>query len=256
MTDVDENAIKVPTDPEFDLPTTASGDGGDSAAICGTLLTVAWWYPVPEQIGRYVEGETPVRHPNSDKWYGLPWRFSRDQLIGLLCGLIIRRRNFLCRATGWRLFEMHTQRWLVLAWNKYRNHVYPSLEEHLEKSTRDVKWRPEEKFPDICGPEVLALWIRFWRFYPLWPLLWILDLDTLFGSISWHWREDRVSRNHLLVLLAGRASMPTPVMALARWIAPVDEMILKWQAHCRVIGEVDLTPEFKRAFTRDGGLYG
>src|SRR6185369_6729494 len=68
-------------------------DGGDTAAILGTLRTL---YPI--EIPLYdipsFASSIPARHPDLNKWYGQPDRFSRDQLIPAICGIINSTKGF------------------------------------------------------------------------------------------------------------------------------------------------------------------
>lgn len=213
------------------LPLTEGADGGDSCATAGNLLVTGFQVP----IQYYLMNGEPVRHPDKNKWYGRPGRFSRDQLVALLCGMAIDRRNEWARE---KLFSMHRKRWFVLAWNRIRNHVYEDYEEHRTKSTPDVAHRPEPKFPDITGPEVWALWIRVWRMWILWPLLLIFDLENLVGTLHWRWfRDDRVTRNHMLTTHVGREVMPTPWSYLSYRLTPWTDLRARWKAHCEATGE-------------------
>lgn len=213
------------------LPLTNGEDGGDSACIAGNLLVTGFQVP----IQYYLMGEEPVRHPDQNKWYGRPGRFSRDQLVGMLCGMAIDQRNQWARLA---LFRMHQQRGFCLAWNKIRNHVYETYEEHRVKSTPDVAWNIEPKMPDICGPEVWALWIRVWRAWYLYPLLLILDLENFVGALHWRWfRDDNVARNHLLTTHVGRKVMPTPWSWLSYRLTPWADLKARWKKHCEACGE-------------------
>jgi hypothetical protein len=213
------------------LPLTDAGDGGDSAAIAGNLLVAGFQVP----IQYYLMNGEPVRHPDKNKWYGRPGRFSRDQLVAMLCGMAIDRRNEWARE---KLFSMHKKRWFVLAWNKIRNHVYEDYEEHRVKSTPDVAHRPEPKFPDITGPEVWALWIRVLRIWWLYPLLLIFDLETLGGALHWkYFRDDNVARNHLLISHVSKKVFPTPWGLIAFYITDFVELKKRWKKHCESCGE-------------------
>lgn len=187
-------------------------------------------------IQHYLMNEEPVRHPDQNKWYGRPGRFSRDQLVALLCGMAIDRRNQWARL---RLFRMHQKLGLVLAWNKIRNFQYETEEEHRVKSTPDVRWNMEPKMPDICGPEVWALWIRVWRVWILYPLLFLFDLETLAGTLHWRWfRKDNVARNHMLVAHVSRKVMPTPTSWLSYRLTPWKDLKERWKRHCDATGEI------------------
>lgn len=230
---------------QYGLPVTKSGDGGDSAAIIGTLMTVDDNYDTPANIVMYTNDATPVRHPDTDKWYGRPWRFSRDQLIALLCGCINRQKNELATYVGKKLFDFHVDRWLLSAWNTIRNFQYPTESEHKLKSTPDVKWNPEPKTPDFTGPEVWGLWIRFWRTYPLYPLLLIFDLETLVGSILWRVKpRNDITRNHMLVMITQKNCMPTPISWLSLKISNKKDLTDRWWRYCEAVGEENTAARF------------
>lgn len=250
----------------FDLdgfPVTNSGDGGDSAAQWGNLMAINPTAGLAKLATAYLGQETPLRHPDKNKWYGLEWRFSRDQLVAYLCGLIGMKRAGLAglEVATLRLFKMHRRQWFLLAWNRYRNHVYPTLVEHMAKATPDVYWRPQPKFPDVTGPEVWALWLRLYLegrpFFLLRPLIWlalnVLDLETLIGSVHWRFRKDRVTRNHLLTTIVSRASSPTVTSWLNFKISPTAELIERWSAHCEATGELNTAPLFRSVVETMGG---
>jgi len=218
-------------------------DGGDSAAIAGNAWAVN---KMAVTTDFFMNSKGPVRHPNAYMWYGRPNRFSRDQLIAVLCGLcmkVSKHWGAVERASVvWALHYLwawHLGRFLLFTDNTKRNFVYDSPEEHRLKATPDVPYRPEWKMPDFTGPEIWALWIRCWRAKWLWPLLIILDLETLASAISWRFfrRNDTVARNHLLITLVSTSVMPTPTSWLAKWITPVEELKNRWRLHCDQHGE-------------------
>lgn len=213
-------------------------DGGDTMAILGTI--VALWPPwldesatfggisIGDAKARIVDCVAPylVRHPDKMKWYGQPDRFSRDQLIPLICALPKMPRplaNF--------VREQHARNAYLCAWNTRKN---------------GEMFAPR-KTPDLTGPEIWALWIRVFR--PKWArlVLWLLDVETLIGSISWRFRRDRVSRNHMLVLLFSRDHSPTFVSRIAYRIAPWPKMLSGWRDHCDAVREFQTAALFDMA---------
>jgi hypothetical protein len=212
-------------------------DGGDTCAILGTIVTLwpKWRGGIPFNGITFDDaklklfdciGAGLVRHPDPLKWYSHPDRFSRDQLIPLICALRklpVPTRQFVRRK--------HAANAYLCAWNTRKNGVM----------------NPPRKMPDFTGPEVWALWIRV--FQPWWGLLvlWLLDVETLIGSITWHFRRDRVSRNHMLVLLYSRDVRPTITSRIAYAIAPWKKMINAWRAHCDAVGEFQTAPLFDMA---------
>lgn len=191
-------------------------DGGDTAAIIGTFAALTCQKPFC-QFPWDRKWNKPLRHPDKSKWYGQNDRFSRDQLIPLLCMLVEFPHSVLAEMA----FKAHSMRGFLLAWNSRKN------------GSMDAP----KKFPDLTGPEIWALWIRVWR--PRWRylVLWFLDLELLGGSIHWKFRKDRVCRNHMLSLIICRRRMPTWVSKLAYWLTDFDDLIGRWKAHCEAVGE-------------------
>lgn len=199
-------------------------DGGDTAAILGTImalspaLTALIVEPLPEACPYDIVYAQPLRHPDRKKWYGLPWRYSRDQLVAMLCGAM---------TVGLSLdgvFRAHRSRWFLTAWNTRKNGVV------------DTPW----KFPDITGPEVWALWIRYHR--PWWGrlALSILDVETLVGAITWRWfqpKTNQICRNHMLVSIVMRRIQPSLLTPLIQAINDYPELIARWRASNEATGE-------------------
>jgi len=200
-------------------------DGGDTAAIVGTLIackdTHIAWDKLLYMRGLLVKPDAPVRHPDSSKWYGKPDRFSRDQLIPILCSYLV---------DAWydspiRLYKLHKKRKFLRAWNTRKNGAV------------DVPLKPGGA--DFTGPEIWALWIRIYKPWGGIIILHLLDLETLFGSIHWMFRKDRVTRNHMLVCLMGMEYQPTWTMRLAYWLNDWPDLIKRWRDHCKAVREYD-----------------
>lgn len=209
-------------------------DGGDSAAIVGTIEACGG-----ETVGldNFITNFGPVRHPDSSKWYGKLNRFSRDQLIPLICAGIYNGKyaaiDYLCR--------MHKRKWFMTAWNRVPNYVMD--EEYT-------------KFPDICGPEVWALWIRYK--YPQSRVanfsLQFLDVQTFIGAVQWRLLpKNQLTRNHMLVSLVLRDCQPTIFGWLVWKINDWAKLIGLWSEHCRVSYEYDTTEYFQYALNEFQG---
>jgi hypothetical protein len=85
-----------------------------------------------------------------------------------------------------------------------------------------VDWRvAKRKIPDLTLFEQWALYIRgFWPYsFFLWPLLFVLDIETLLGSCIWRTRTEDPNKddviNHCSVCIYGMLRMPTLTMWLA-----------------------------------------
>lgn len=202
-----------------------SYDGGDTAAIIGTIRAlVPYMYNITCPMAQCI----PIRHPDSTKWYGQKDRFSRDQLLAVLCG-DLNQDDYNVPF----IYESHKRKYFLTAWNTKGNGQMDML----------------DKFPDICGPEVWALWIRIMS--PWWSrvLLPLLDIQTLIGAIQWRWftpATNRVTRNHMLVCLATRSNSPTVTSRLACWINDWQDLVNRWEAHCEAVGEYPTAELFKK----------
>lgn len=211
-------------------------DGGDTAAIIGTLMAlgdpsdIAKGFPSRLSLMRamLIRDRGPVRHPDESKWYGQPDRFSRDQLIPLLCSYVASP-GFEQR----KLFYFHEKNNFLRAWNTKKNGVMDA----------------PLKTPDITGPEVWALWARVnqgpWWLKVLLPLL---DIETLVGSILWRFKRksNRVCRNHMLVCIVGMKRYPTIVMRLAYHLNDWPDLCDRWDAHCRAVKEYPTADLFRQ----------
>lgn len=202
---------------------TGDWDGGDTAAILGTLLACSSFrlVGVVNMISHLIDPVSgrPRRHPSKSVWYGQPDRFSRDQLIPIICAAV----RWGPEHNQWSrdFFKAHKRRWFLTAWNTRKNGAMDAA----------------RKFPDLTGPEVWALWVRAYRVWWLRPVLGILDLELLVGAISWRWRESNVTRNHLLVSIACRKHWPTFISRLAWRITPRADLLRRWHRHCVIVGE-------------------
>jgi len=203
-------------------------DGGDTAAILGTL----WFFQELSTHGLpFSIAGIPLRHPDTTKWYGRPDRFSRDQLIAVLCGM---NESYFPEDLD-RLYIAHKRRYFLTAWNTRKNGVMDA----------------PKKMPDFCGPTVWALWLRLLQ--PRWArlVLWAFDLELLASAIHWRfWRKDRVSRNHMLTSLAAYTYSPTWVSRLVFRLNDWDDLIERWTDHCEAVGEYQTGHLFKSEIER------
>lgn len=207
-----------------------SYDGGDTAAIMGTIIALAPMFArlvLPELPMR---NGIPLRHPDIMRWYGQEDRFSRDQLIAVLCGLV--SGGHYLPGDVLALKAAHSKKYYLTAWNTKGNGA-------MDMPT---------KFPDICGPEVWALWQRILK--PWWAksVLWLLDVQTLIGALQWRFFEpksNRVTRNHMLVCIITMYYMPTVTSRLACWINDWDDLVNRWAEHCAAVGEYPTADLFR-----------
>lgn len=100
----------------------------------------------------------PRRHCDGTKWYSSVNRTSRDALTPYLCYIssvaAFKKQEFL------QLLLQHAKRLFLFAWNTRKNFQYPTLTEHLQRSTADVRWNYRWKVPDVCGPDIWAIYLR------------------------------------------------------------------------------------------------
>jgi hypothetical protein len=191
-------------------------DGGDTAAIIGTCLALRLSNVegvfLPDLRRKLITEDGPVRHPDKSKWYGWPDRFSRDQLVAILCSYVTHFDQ-----SAETLFRHHKKKLFLTAWNSKKNHALDA----------------PKKMPDLTGPEVWALWIRIFKPWWWWMVLWALDLETLLGAIMWKFRKSRITRNHMLICIVGLSNLSTPIMDLAYCINDWDDLIERWTKHCQ-----------------------
>lgn len=190
-------------------------DGGDCAADLGTVMALnpsaIPLRPIPWD-DLYMQ---PLRYWDITKWSGLPNRFSRDQLIPLICGFIRIPTNI----SADKLFSAHKKRLLLTAWNTVND----------DGSAKS--W--PASMGDPCGPEVWALWIRLLTPWWGWFVLWFLDLQTLIGAVQWRWFTDptnQLTRNHMLVSITAKRVMPSPTsLVIYYMLNDWPDLIERWR---------------------------
>jgi hypothetical protein len=178
----------------FGMIVQADMDGGDSCNRLGMYYFGLWCryhqeqdlFPVAMEFAKKaalleVSAGKYVRHPDPLKWYSSPDRTSRDQLIPLICAF----GAFGITGALKRLFN------------------------EMPKVNKD-----------IFGPAHLALFIRAFNWFPLWPVLWLTDLWMLFGVLIDLYKQrdpNEVDDNNCIIMhLFAHKFLPTPVSWLAR----------------------------------------
>lgn len=150
----------------------------------------------PKQDGNF------IRHPGpgADFWSD-PKQFSRDQQIPLIIALGAYKEY----AILWRMFKAHIKRFF-----HYQN-------------------------KDIACVEILSLYSRAFKMWPLYPLIIIGDIWTLFNTFNRcglipRWKEETSEfvklnnddvgddKNHIMCLLQAKLWYPTPISFIASWI--------------------------------------
>jgi hypothetical protein len=202
-------------------------DGGDTAAIMGTVYALGKDFPSVLQYP--FNNGAPIRHPDTTKWYGQPDRFSRDQLIPVLCDLVANDSVIPLLETS------HRKKYFLTAWNTKKN------------GAMDV---PDKK-PDITGPTVWALWLRYKR--PWWArlVLGLCDLQAFVSALDWRFRrKGRVCRNHMLVSVIAYKYMPTWISQCTYRLNNWDDLISRWDAHCEAVREYNTAELFREAIKK------
>jgi hypothetical protein len=125
---------------------------------------------------------------------------SRDQSLPLLISFAYI--GFYKRLAMY--FLRHAMRLFLFTNNTRKNNENP----------KDTPW----KLPDITGPEFFSVYLRSHPVigYMLYPLLCILDLELLIGSVLWNYREknDDIIQ-HSASLIFSNLRVRTPVSWLA-----------------------------------------
>lgn len=211
-------------------------DGGDTAQregmfLCGIFYLqkgghCSWqdWDDARTRynnvIGRlnYSKGWSLRRHPDTTKWYGDVDRMSRDQLTSNIVALGFANKVFLRQ-----MLVQHIKRALLFTTNTRKNFQYKTLEEHLAKSTPDVKWDYKWKLPDITFSSIWAAYIRGLDMNLLSFLLPLLDLELLIGSLITLYKTKKDPQfcdhlSHQMLILQAHHKMPSFVSKLAMWV--------------------------------------
>lgn len=227
------------------LPVTRDMDGGDTAAILGTILAsrMQGYESDFDQLDLLMGLNTPLRHPDSEMWYGRPWRFSRDQLIPLLAVCVVHGRRV--KRLRRYLLKKHAMMGFCFAWNSRHNYMYDSEHEQQVMGNPVDGYRPGWKLPDLTGPEVWGLWIRCYGGFGFIGrlVLTILDIENLINTLLWnHFRQDRISRNHLITTLVAAEFYPTPVSILSAKILNWNDLLFRWWNHCEDSQESNTAP--------------
>lgn len=205
-------------------------DMGDSAAIFFNIVALS--NEIAEShCGMYFDEEhkKPVRHPDASKWWGQPDRFSRDQLIPVLCWAILQDKSD--RSLVKKVFISHLKRGLLFAWNSRKN------------GEIDTPW----KMPDITALEIWGLWLRVFKPPGYQLLLPICDLETLAGAINWKFQPEtnQITRNHMLIALAQRTH-PSIVSRMSDKLNNYPDLVARWERNVAAVGEYPTADLFKQ----------
>lgn len=161
------------------------------------------------------------RHPDPSMWYSDWDRLSRDQATPLV--ICMGELNFKSRL--WIFFKRHVKRFGFMT-NTMRNGVWRNEKRHRVMNPAK-KWDASWKVPDFCGPEFFGLYIRAFKWWFLWPLLLISDLETLLGSIIRRFNKDHDVLNHVMICHYAKTHYPTPIIWLANLFNDHNDLIGK-----------------------------
>lgn len=162
------------------------------------------------------------RHPDPSMWYSDWDRFSRDQATPLV--ICMGELNFKSRL--WDFFKGHVKRWGFMT-NTRKNGVWKDEKEHQVKAAPWKDWDYKWKVPDLCGPEFFGLYIRAFKWWWLYPLLLICDLETFAGSISRRFSKDKDVLNHVMISHYATTHYPTPIIWLANLFNDENDLLGK-----------------------------
>lgn len=147
------------------------------------------------------------RYPNLPFWGAYSDRLSRDQATSNVPAM-----GFLHRSALKSFIWAHLKyRGLLFLTNTRVNGSYPG--------DANYAW----KLPDVTVMSFHGMYVRAFKAWPLYPLLWLTDLEILVNSIikvvsyaNNPYNNDDLS--HLMVLYQSELSMPTLWSKMAKWI--------------------------------------
>lgn len=170
-------------------------------------------FECPESSGNY------RRHPTND-WSAYcngtyDGNMSRDQSLPLVISLAFMGFN----KRLLMYFFRHLMRLLLFTTNTRKNGEDPTK----------TRW----KLPDLTGPEFLSVYLRANPVlgYLLYPVLCVLDLELLLGSVLWRYRKSDDIINHATSLIFANIRVQTPISWLAAKILSKDMVLSKLKTY-------------------------
>lgn len=217
-------------------------DGGDTCQRVGMVYVGRKWlgetyYFIREKYQKQLEKlECPDkpnhyrRHPDPVMWYSRCNVLSRDQATPLVIGMGVFKFK---KKLFW--FMLHHIKRLGFMTNTRKNHQWETI--YLQKKYGNPRdnWNYKWKLPDFCGPEFWGLYIRGFKFWPLYPLLILFDLETLIGAIVRRFNEDDDVLNHVMISQYALRCMPTPTSWITDKINDNAVLLVKMRAYCNRI---------------------
>ena len=203
---------------KFGLVVTSQMDGGDTSHKV-SHLTIAqffsFWSPLSTRVQLLRTMAIQVwilgliRHPDPDKWYSNPKTFSRDQFTPRVIVAALTAQ-FGDTTILKSYFQSHLRRLLLVAWN-----TQGSWNEKATFKLFGFTIWEDFKCPDFTGPENWGFYIRGFRIWWLYPLLFIFDLETLVNAVIKRFDSDFDINNGLAAQLLAMEVMPTGIGRLS-----------------------------------------
>ena len=204
-------------------------DGGDTCQREGMYFSLLGMQGLTGPRYPFVMKELHVadgvflRHSNPD-YDASDWdRMSRDQFQPMVIAA-----GYMSRVELNKIFRGHLGRGFLFTNNTRRNGA--TKKNHglmVAGEVRNYNW----KLPDLTGPEIWGNFIRAYNFWPLYPLLLLLDLELFLGALKWRfYPSHNITMNHTLSLFQALDRMPTPLSILASYVMPVPRLV-------RLLGE-------------------
>lgn len=198
-------------------------EGGDSTIFTGLYIYLSGEkFPYRRTFEKGFGGY--VRHPEPQSsfngfaaYYRNPWTgvISRDQMAGIFAGLISQEDKI----GLWRQLVHHACSLFLFSYNTIHNGQDPKT--------------AGRKVPDLTGPDIWALHIRGLGLWPLYPLLWVLDLHLLANAVVARLtpkNDDNIAT--ITKLIISNEHMPTLISLLAVHIFTKKLMVDKMRSYC------------------------
>jgi hypothetical protein len=216
-------------------------EGGDSACWMGHYVYLTgenfpYVKTFEKGFGGYVRHPDPYATPYGfGAYYKNPWNgcISRDQLTGVILALI-KQKEYMAMV---RLMLNHSLRLGLFSYNTIHNGTDP----------KTSKW----KLPDFTLMDIWAMELRgFGKLSRIfWPLLCILDLHLLVGTIYDRLFDNKEPDviNFLGKLIVSREHVPTPISWFAAKCINKANMISRLKAYwCTWRDNADMLPLFEK----------
>ena len=211
-------------------------DGGDSACEHCAYQLALGWLNKDDSLGRSLETlwnytksylikkDDPSkirRHPDEEMWYRDWDRGTGDQWQNIIM-LAGERRDYKVL----RGFLLGFIARFFFCTNTFRRNYWHDKDEHILKSPSYKTWPEDLHYLDVIPdfrPFFIGIFIRTFRCWPLYPILFITDaFDLLAGAILSFFggRKNRSGNdlNYIVKTEYARRNMPTPISLLAREI--------------------------------------